>query len=241
MGDRSSEPSYAMQSGELPSVDPMFIEQFARSAPCPVIVGDLDERIIHANEILARPVLGMSAEDAKGRSYRDHFDADVCAYGRRLHACLAREGVAHTVISMLRGKFTRTVAFPVRVEGYGVLLMHMMRFGEPTAEAATARILEGVGTKPPEWCPVVDLGPLKELSRREATVLRALASGFAPAEIMSHTRESEHTFKARLERMDAKLGWGGLRGLVSHAYASGLHLYEEGYFQTVVLEALEPD
>jgi DNA-binding NarL/FixJ family response regulator len=89
--------------------------------------------------------------------------------------------------------------------------------------------------------PVADLGPLASLTRRELSLVRALARGLTVEDAAMSLHRPVREIIAVIEHAGYKLGWGDIRGVRTHAYASGLHLFTNEFFSRIVLSGIGSD
>lgn len=198
--------------------------------------------IRHASERAARTLLGLSSADAANRQTRDFFPERLCDAEDALCRRLIRQGRGVREVSMLRGVYTVTSIVPLHVPGEGDVVLSQTIPGNPAlAGSASPFRLDGHDDPELVQCPVADLGALSSLTRRELLITRALAQGLGFEELAEGLDTPVMSVATTVSRIGRKLGWGDLRGVRTHAYASGLHLFEDAYFGLVILAAAEPE
>ncbi len=201
-------------------------------------VVDTDNQIRLINERGARLVLGLSAGEAVGRNLHECFAPEMVAWGEKR----GREGIARRQpsreVAMVRARCVTTTLIPLHVPSDGDLLLLRSRVADPV-RTTLERALQNRETYPvpTAYSPFADLGYLAALDARQLRIARELARGYTESEVAANLFIPEGDVRGAIRDMGRQLGWHERRGVATHAYAMGLHLYDDDYFSDVVLEA----
>jgi hypothetical protein len=241
-------PSALLQfSDGLPSCEWLLLKTLAQNSPALGCIMDCEGMIRVASERHARTLLSRPADAVTNTSVREFFSKEICDVGISQSRSLITRSKIHWEIGMLRGMHCLTSMIPIRVPGEGDLLLVQTTISDPVAASFSKWRAQSndpdqshPGRLEVSHFPIADLGTLKSLNRSHLILLRALASGMSETEIAEGMKLSASEFWAAVDRIEHLSGWGDLRGLRTHAFASGLHMFEDWYFQSVILEAAEP-
>lgn len=220
---------------ELAEADLSVLKAVVNSSPVVSLLLRLGGEIVHANRRAGRVLLRMPAEEAPRRNMRDCLCAEACDVGDAMGRRLARSGRTEFHVSMFRGMYMLGSCMPVHVPGEGTLFLMQMTPGN-AAQAPAMHHPEDVEGELIQWA-AADLGPLSVLTRRELAVARAMAQGGTITDVAVGLGVDESAALRVVERIGFKTQWGNASGVQAHAYASGLHLFEEDYYRGVVLAA----
>jgi hypothetical protein len=231
----------------LPTCEWALLKTLALSSPALGCIMDSEGMIRVASERHARTLLSTPAEAVTNTSVREYFPRDVCDFGIPQSRSLIARSRVHQEIGMIRGMHCLSTMIPVRVPGEGDLILVQTAVCDPVSTSFSKWRSQDTGTDDSQphrdqisHFPIADLGPLKPLNRSQLIFLRALANGLSETEIAEGMKLSATEFWSLADRIGHLSGWGDLRGLRTHAFASGLHMFEDWYFQSVILEAAEP-
>lgn len=183
------------------------------------------------------------------------FDCRAAALeGRRIHEILPKSvsdacndrrwsvlasGETVTEIRMLRGLYCRAAYLPIHEVSDGPMVHGQIAVADPvSSRLIDSRMARTEVSVRVEYSPLADLGPFEVLMRDDLRMLRQLADGWNLEEMASSRGVSTPQMSDRLEWIGSTLEWGDLRGLRSHAFACGLHLFDEDYFARVILPQL---
>lgn len=225
--------------GLLPQCPPELVSALVGASHDLVGVMTTEGEYVALNERHARTLLGVPAEAARARTIRDFYTEAMCIEGVSRARRIVAERKPTREILMLRGMYMTNTMIPVHLTGIGPVLLTLTSTADPVRHSLM-QLVDGLspGEDATSYFPLADLGPMASLSQRQLMVLRALALGCSLAEIARGMRLGPSQLRDMLDAIDQRLGWGDERGLRTHAYAAGLHLFEDWYFQTVVLDGL---
>lgn len=223
------------RTAELTEVDLGLLKAVVTASPVVSVLLRLGGEIVHANRRAGRVLLHMPAADAPGRNMRDFLSAEACDVGDAMGRRLARSGRSEFHVSMFRGMYMLGSCTPLHVPGEGTLFLMQMTPGNAPQAPAMHHPADIEGELV-EWA-AADLGPLSVLTRRELAVARAMAQGGTITDVAVGLGVDESAALRIVERIGFKTQWGDPSGVQAHAYASGLHLFEEDYYRGVVLAA----
>lgn len=241
-------PSALLQFGDgLPSCEWSLLKILALNSPSLGCIIDEEGIIRLASERHARTLLFRPADAVINTSVREYFSKEICDVGISQSRSLINRAQIHWEIGMVRGMHCLTSQIPIRVPGEGNLILVQTTVSDPVSASFSRWRTQSSdpdqvhpGREHISHFPIADLGPLKPLNRSQLIFLRALANGLSETEIAEGMKLSATEFWSLADRIGHLSGWGDLRGLRTHAFASGLHMFEDWYFQSVILEAAEP-
>ena len=211
-----------------------LVEALLRTSADVVAVIDEDGTYRRSNAAHARGLLRQETDSVAGAHVADFYSREIVAASVARGRDLLREQRPLVQYKMLRGMHARNEILPLPRSPWGPALLVRCRLADPTAHAL--RVAQGLtDAVEAERFPIADLGPLEGLSRDDLSLLRGLAAGVTEQELMDATGLSAFELDRWSQRVGASVGWPGtLRSLRSHAYASGLHMFEDAHWRASV-------
>lgn len=235
-----------MHSSPLPGEDRHpectwnFLRGLVQRSLIPCWVLSPDGRVLCVNEALSCTFFDCRAALVEGREVHDFLRGRMRDGPEIPHGSPLTSNTLATEIRMLRGFYCRLSYMPIRETTDGPMVLVHIAVADPVASRLIDSHMEraNVGVRV-EHSMVADLGRFEVLLRDDLRMLRQLAVGWHPDQIAGVLGMPASAVSERLDWIGSTLEWGDLLGLRTHAFACGLHLFDDDYFESVVLQALD--